>query len=158
MVQLDHDVDRTLVTTINTEQNALCSQVSILSRELSLLAAVGGEAKELGQDEEAVLQCLLSLSFGLALGCSYGLRQLFLVLLSQGLLELLLGFVQSRTPLFVQLQDLSKVLLVSGELGLEGGFVVDLSLLVGIDDLGSNELGYGLVLVLGNQGLGLGCV
>lgn len=155
LVQLDHDVHSTLITTIDTEQNALCSQVSILGRELSLLAAVGGEAKEFGQNEEAVLQRLLGLGLSLALGFSNGLCQLLLMLLGQGLLQLLLGLFQTRTPLFVQLQDLGKVFLISGEFGLEGGFVVDLSLLVGVDDLGSNELLNGLVLVLGNQRLGL---
>lgn len=122
------------------------------------MATVGSEAKELRQDKEAVFQCLLGLGLGLALDLRDGRGHLLVVLLGQCLLELLLGLGQGGTPFVIQLQDLGQVLFVSSEFGLESGLIVDLSLLVCVDDLGGDELGNGLVLVLGNQGFGLGGV
>lgn len=149
-VQLDHGVHGALITSVDTQQNALGGEISVLSGELGLLATVGREAKELGKNKEAILQCLPGLSLSLALDLGNGLSQFLLVLLGQGLLNLLLGLGQGGTPLFFQLQDLSQVLLVSGEFGFESGLVVNLSLLVGVDDFGGDELRNGLVFVLCN--------
>lgn len=147
-----------MIATVDTQQDALERQVLVFSGLSGLAATVSGQAQELGQHQEPILESLRGIRLGLALGLSYSFSLLLLILVGQLLLGLSLDGRDRSTPLVIDLLDLSQLLLVPGELGLKGRLVVDLSLLVGVDDLSGNELIGGLALVLVDQGLGLGGV
>lgn len=158
MVELGHGGNSSVVTVVDLEENTLDGQVCVLGGVLGSDAAVSSQAEELGEDQEAILQGLLLISVGLDLQLGQGIGLLLLVLVGQLLLGVGLGRGKGVAPLFVELEDLGELLLGAGEFGLEGGFVLDLSLLVGVDDLSSKELLGGLVTVLADDGLGLGGV
>lgn len=98
---------------------------------------------------------LLNIGGGLGSDSNQSVGLLLLQPLSELLLELGLVSGTTRSVLLVHLLVLGKLLLELRELGLELGLLVDLALLVGVDDLGSNKLLKSFALVLANQVGGL---
>lgn len=156
LVQLDHSSDSRLIAAVDAQKDSLKRQILIFARVGSLATTVGSKTQELGEHQEAILKILLGIRLRCALGLGHGLSLFLLVLLGQALLRVSLDRGNRVAPLIVDFLDLGQLLFVAGELGLESWFVVDLTLLVGIDDLGGEELVDGLVFIFDNQGLGLG--
>jgi hypothetical protein len=98
---------------------------------------------------------LLNIGGGLGSDSNQCVGLLLLQPLSKLLLELGLVSGTTRSVLLVHLLVLGKLLLELRELGLELGLLVDLALLVGVDDLGSNKLLKSFALVLAYQVGGL---
>ena len=84
--QLQHCRHARLIARVDVEQDTLEGQVLIELGIGILGAACGSEAEELRQDEEAVVQLLLSVGLGLVQGLADGICLLLLVALCQRLL------------------------------------------------------------------------
>ena len=104
------------------------------------------------------MQSLLSIGSSLLLHVVDSLGLLILVFLCQCLLEGGLLGSEACPVLLVDLLVLGDLLLDLGELGLELGLLETLGSLIGVDDLEADELVKGLVLVLGDYGVGSGGV
>ena len=147
-----------LVAGIDVKQDTLQGHVLVESCIGLLLPSGGGQAQELGKDQQAVMQSLLSIGSSLLLHVVDSLGLLILVFLCQRLLKGGLLGSEACPVLLVDLLVLGDLLLDLGELGLELGLLETLGSLIGVDDLEADELVKGLVLVLGDYGVGSGGV
>lgn len=114
LVQFDHGSHSRLVTTVDTQQDALESHVLISVRVWSLATSVGSQTQELGDHQETILKGLLSILLRLALGLSNRISPLLLELLRQLFLRFSFDGGERRPPLVVNLLKLSQLLLVPG--------------------------------------------
>jgi hypothetical protein len=101
---------------------------------------------------------LLGVRLGLLLNLGDGLGLLLLKLLRQGFLNPGSLHGHSDSVFLVDLLVLGQAVLQLGKLGLQGGFLEKLGFLVGIDDLGGNEIVEAFARVLGSEGIGFGSV
>lgn len=147
-----------LVAGIDIKQDTLQGHVLVKSCIGLLRPSSGGQTQELGKDQQAVMQSLLSIGSSLLLHVVDSVGLLILVFLCQCLLEGGLLGSEACPVLLVDLLVLGDLLLDLGELGLELGLLETLGSLVGVDDLEPDELVKRLVLVLGDYGVGSGGV
>lgn len=154
--QLQHRGNSALIARVNVQQDALQSHVLVGSGIGILGPSSGGQSQELSQDQQTVVLYFLGIG-GSFLGRGYeGIGLFLLQSLRQVLLNLGLVRCTLRSVLGFYLLVLGELLLHLSELRLELGFLEDLGLLIGVDDLGSYELLQGLFLVLLDQCVGLG--
>lgn len=145
--QLLHGGNGILIARVNGKKNALDSLALVRLGILRLLSTVGRQTQELRQNEKVGVQGAFNAGLDL-IDC-----------LLLGLLERLGPFRlvgrRSCLVLLVDLQELSELLLVLGQCGLEGGLLQDLGSLVIVENLLRNELVEGLASVLAEQGIRL---
>lgn len=150
--KLQHVLNSVLVARVDVEQNAFKSHILVGSAVGILSATGGGKAEELGKVEQAVVELLVGISLGLLFEFSLELS----LLLGKLLVERLLLLGQADLVVSIELLDESKLLVKLEELGLEGRLLEVGGLLVGVDDLESNQVFERLVAVLGYQMVDLG--
>lgn len=126
------------------QENALQSHVLIESAVGILSTACGSEAKKLRQNKEVVVQGSLNVGSGLLSELSHEIGLFLLELLLQGLLLV----CQAGPELLVKFLVLGELLLEREELGLKLRTLEMGSLLIGIDDPGSDKLVKGLAGML----------
>lgn len=152
--ELQHVLNSILVAGVDVEQNTLESHI-LVGSAVGILGATGrGEAEELREVEQAVVELLVGIGLGLLLELSNKVGLLLSELVAKGLL--LLG--QVDLVLSIKLLEESNLLVKLEELGLQGGLLEVCSLLVGIDDLEGHQVVERLVAVLGYQMVNLGSI
>lgn len=148
--QLQHGADCALISSVNGQQYTLDSLTLVRFGILGLLTAIGGQSEELRQDKKIVvkslLKTLLRLTYGIGLG------------FFQALLRLDLVGSRARSVLLIDLAVLSQLFLILCQLCLQSRLLEDLGLLVGIDDLGIDQLVERLIGMLAEQVVGLGSI
>lgn len=148
--QLQHRVYSALIASIDGQQNTLNGLALVGVGLRTLFPAVGSQSQKLRNKEEIPTLSLVKVS----LSFSHGIRP--------GLLNSLPQFrLVCRRPRFVLLCDLEvlgQLLFGLGELGLQGRFLEDLGLLIGIDDAAGDKLVEGLARGFLEDGVRLGCV
>lgn len=152
--KLQHVLDSILVAGVDVEQDTFESHI-LVGSAVGILSATGrGEAEELREVEQAVVELLVGIGLGLLLELSNKVGLFLGKLVAEGLL--LLG--QADLVLSIKLPEESKLLVELEELGLQGRLLEVCGLLVGIDDLERHQVVKGLAAVLSYQVVDLGSI
>ena len=149
--ELVHRGNRSLITSVNLNQDTLQSLVLVQGGISLLLSSCSSKSQELRNDEESSVLGLLGLLASLSLNLGKSLLTLLAELVGQFLLGARNVCLGTGLGLRVKLLVLLNLLLVLSQGSLKSWLLQDLGLLVWVDQLGGDKIVKGHVWVLGEN-------